>query len=176
VSQAGRLAYISEFIDEAKASGVVQQAIARVHRPPLPIPGPLDLGTECSQFVLTVSRGLRSDLKQETHAEIAKGTAPRGGSAGARPPAVEVSRQTKEWRARASTTSYPARDPSPERLRWTMAKIRERGTRPVRIASRHRIEEGTGCLVLMIAQLQSVEANIHDERSVADALAGATGW
>jgi NADH dehydrogenase len=44
----------------------------------------------------------------------------------------------------------------------------------VRIASRHP-DRGHRLFGLDDAQLQSVEANIHDERSVADALAGAYG-
>src|SRR3982074_889733 len=43
---------------------------------------------------------------------------------------------------------------------------------PVRMASRHR-DRGHRQFGLDDPQLQSVEANIHDERSVADALAGA---
>jgi uncharacterized protein YbjT (DUF2867 family) len=44
----------------------------------------------------------------------------------------------------------------------------------VRIVSRHP-DRGHGLFGLDDPQLQSVEANIHDERSVADALAGAYG-
>jgi NADH dehydrogenase len=44
----------------------------------------------------------------------------------------------------------------------------------VRIASRH-LDRGHRLFGLDDPQLQSVEANIHDERSVADALAGAYG-
>src|SRR6266581_7963661 len=44
----------------------------------------------------------------------------------------------------------------------------------VRIASRHP-DRGNRLFGLDDPQLQSVEANIHDERSVADALAGAYG-
>src|SRR5437879_2646587 len=49
--------------------------------------------------------------------------------------------------------------------------LRSRGF-PVRIASRH---PDRGHRLFGPAQLQSVGANIHDERSVADALAGAYG-
>ena len=44
----------------------------------------------------------------------------------------------------------------------------------VRIASRHP-DRGHRLFGLDDPQLQSVEANVHDERSVADALAGAYG-
>ena len=44
----------------------------------------------------------------------------------------------------------------------------------VRIASRH-LDRSHRLFGLDDPQLQSVEANIHDERSVADALAGAYG-
>jgi uncharacterized protein YbjT (DUF2867 family) len=45
---------------------------------------------------------------------------------------------------------------------------------PVRIASRHS-DRGHRQFGLDVPQLQSVEANIHDERSVADAVTGAYG-
>ena len=45
---------------------------------------------------------------------------------------------------------------------------------PVRVASRHP-DRGHRLFGPDDPQLQSVEANIHDERSVADALAGAYG-
>src|SRR5262249_41387312 len=45
---------------------------------------------------------------------------------------------------------------------------------PVRIASRHP-HRAQGLFALDDPQLQSIEANIHDERSVADAVAGAYG-
>ena len=45
----------------------------------------------------------------------------------------------------------------------------------VRIASRHPADRGQRQFGPDDPQLQSVEANIHDERSVADALAGAYG-
>src|SRR5882762_3730369 len=51
--------------------------------------------------------------------------------------------------------------------------LRSRGF-PVRIASRHP-DRGRSQFGPDDPQLQSVEANIHDERSVADALAGAYG-
>jgi uncharacterized protein YbjT (DUF2867 family) len=51
--------------------------------------------------------------------------------------------------------------------------LRSRGF-PVRIASRHP-DRGHSQFGPDDPQLQSVEANIHDERSVADALAGAYG-
>jgi uncharacterized protein YbjT (DUF2867 family) len=51
--------------------------------------------------------------------------------------------------------------------------LRNRGF-SVRIASRHP-DRGHRLFALDDPQLQSVEANIHDERSVADALAGAYG-
>src|SRR6202165_2629235 len=51
--------------------------------------------------------------------------------------------------------------------------LRHRGF-PVRIASRHP-DRGHRLFGPDDPQLQSVEANIHDERSVADALAGAYG-
>jgi len=57
--------------------------------------------------------------------------------------------------------------------RRVVQQLRSRGF-PVRIASRHP-DQGYNLAGADDAQLQSVEANIHDERSVADALAGAYG-
>src|ERR1700676_2514458 len=57
--------------------------------------------------------------------------------------------------------------------RRVVRHLRKRGF-SVRIASRHP-DRGHGLFALDDPQLQSVEANIHDERSVADALAGAFG-
>src|SRR3954453_14322720 len=57
--------------------------------------------------------------------------------------------------------------------RRIVRNLRSRGF-PVRTASRHP-DRGRRLFGLDDPQLQSVEANIHDERSVADALAGAYG-
>jgi NADH dehydrogenase len=57
--------------------------------------------------------------------------------------------------------------------RRVVRHLRKRGF-SVRIASRHP-ERGHRLFALDDPQLQSVKANIHDERSVADALAGAYG-
>jgi uncharacterized protein YbjT (DUF2867 family) len=57
--------------------------------------------------------------------------------------------------------------------RCIVRHLRSRGF-PVRIASRHP-DRGQGLLGSDDPLLQSVRANIHDERSVADALAGAYG-
>src|SRR5450830_801577 len=57
--------------------------------------------------------------------------------------------------------------------RRVVRHLRERGF-SVRIASRHP-DRGHRLFALDDPQLQSVAANIHDERSVADALAGAYG-
>ena len=57
--------------------------------------------------------------------------------------------------------------------RRVVRHLRKRGF-SVRIASRHP-DRGHSLFALDDPQLQSVKANIHDERSVADALAGAYG-
>jgi len=57
--------------------------------------------------------------------------------------------------------------------RRVVRHLRKRGF-SVRIASRHP-DRGHGLFALGDPQLQSVAANIHNERSVADALAGAYG-
>jgi uncharacterized protein YbjT (DUF2867 family) len=57
--------------------------------------------------------------------------------------------------------------------RRIVRNLRSRGF-PVRIASRHP-DRGRRLFGPDDSQLQSVGANIHDERSVADALAGAYG-
>ncbi|WP_334385755.1 complex I NDUFA9 subunit family protein [Bradyrhizobium sp. AZCC 2262] len=57
--------------------------------------------------------------------------------------------------------------------RHIVRRLRHRGF-PVRIASRHP-DRGHSQFGPDDPQLQSVEANVHDERSVADALAGAYG-
>src|SRR5260370_18552122 len=57
--------------------------------------------------------------------------------------------------------------------RRVVRHLRKRGF-SVRIVSRHP-DPGHRLFALDDPQLQSVEANIHDERSVADALAGAFG-
>ena len=57
--------------------------------------------------------------------------------------------------------------------RRVVRHIRKHGF-SVRIASRHP-DRAQRLFALDDAQLQSIEANIHDERSVADAVAGAYG-
>src|SRR6266849_6951793 len=57
--------------------------------------------------------------------------------------------------------------------RRIVRNLRSRGF-PVRIASRHP-DRGHGLFGPDDPQLQSVEADVHDKRSVADALAGAYG-
>ena len=57
--------------------------------------------------------------------------------------------------------------------RRVVRHLRQRGLY-VRIASRHR-DRAHGLFVLDDPQIRSVEANIHDERSITDVLAGAYG-
>ncbi|MFZ0125343.1 MAG: hypothetical protein WAL48_14295 [Xanthobacteraceae bacterium] len=56
--------------------------------------------------------------------------------------------------------------------RCVVRRLRERGFPS---GSRRGIQIAAACRVSMAPQLESIQADIHDERSVADAVAGAYG-